>query len=145
MRNISNFGETLKELMIVREKSPAQLAAAFSVNIDTIYSWKNNEYTPSLSKLIVVADYFKVRLDFLAGRSDLEQPCANRECPPFAKRLREVMKEKGMTTYYFRKNTRYGSSFFVKWENGADPLLPTLMDLADILDCSIDYLVGREI
>lgn len=140
----TSFGEALTELMTVREISPKQLAEAFSVNLDTIYSWKRNDTTPSLSKLLVISDYFELPLDYLSGRSNLDKPFYNKICPPFSKRLREVMKEKGVSTYYLRKHTRFGSSFFTKWDRGADPLITTVTELADILDCTIDYLVGRD-
>lgn len=144
MSNSSNFAETLNELIIVRDLSPKQIAEAISLSVKTIYSWMNNTNYPTLSNIIALSDYFRVPLDFLAGRSDKTEPFYSMPCPPFPQRLRHVMKEKGISTYFMRKNTRFGAGCFSKWDDGADPLLPTLIELGNILECSIDYLVGRE-
>lgn len=54
------------------------------------------------------------------------------------------MQEKSVSTYKLRQISRYDSKYFQKWDSGSDPLASTLIELATILDYSIDYLVGRE-
>lgn len=34
--------------------------------------------------------------------------------------------------------------YFYNLEHGSEPLLSTLVELSNIFDCSIDYLIGRE-
>jgi transcriptional regulator with XRE-family HTH domain len=55
------------------------------------------------------------------------------------------MKEKQITRYNLVKNTNIYDSYFSNWKNGSDVNILTLIRLADYLDCSIDYLVGRNI
>ena len=68
----------------------------------------------------------------------------NQNLPKFSLRLREVMKEKGVSTYRLRKESRYDGKYFQKWDRGSDPIALTLIEFADILDCTVDYLIGRE-
>lgn len=137
------FSERLNELLF--EKDLAEIAKRLNIALSTIYYWKSGEKEIALSNLIALADYFEVSLDYLVGRSDDDRKVPHMQCPNFGQRLREVMKEKGITTYYLRKNYKYGSKHFENWDKGADPLLSTLTELSDIFGCTIDYLVGREV
>jgi transcriptional regulator with XRE-family HTH domain len=145
MDKMSKFGERLNELLFQSSITPEKLASAINVSVSTVYRWKNNETKLFLSNLIALADYLNCSIDFLLGRSDeilTFHPIRN--LPKFSLRLRELMKEKGMSTYRLRKETRYDGKYFEKWDTGSDPLALTLIDLADILDCTVDYLIGRE-
>lgn len=136
------FSERLNDLLF--EKNLEELAKSLNVALASIYYWKGGEKEITLANLIALANHFEVSLDYISGRSDDDRRVKATKCPFFGKRLREVMKEKGITTYYLRKNYKYGSQHFKNWDTGAEPLLSTLIELANILDCSIDYLVGKE-
>ncbi len=145
MDKMSKFGERLNELLLLNNISPEKLAAAVDVSLSTVYRWKNNETKLFLSNLIALANFFNCSIDFLLGRSEeiiTFKPIT--DLPKFSLRLREIMKEKGISTYWLRKNTRYDGKYFQKWDNGSVPLALTLIELADIIDCTVDYLVGRE-
>ncbi len=64
--------------------------------------------------------------------------------PNFYGRLREIMGEKGVSRYKLVKDNKIYDSYFSNWKNGANPHILTLIMLADYLDCTIDYLVGRD-
>jgi transcriptional regulator with XRE-family HTH domain len=152
-----------------------QLAAALGISRTTVYRWKTHPHQIFLSNLIAVADYFNCSLEFLLGRTEINQPDANNipgvnnadaapeaenapnantafdakntpknKPPDFSRRLRAVMKEKGISTYYMRKVHRYNSMYFRKWASGSDLTVHTVIELASILNCTVDYLVGRE-
>ena len=97
-----------------------------------------------LSQLAKVADYFHCSLDFLAGRSDVVLDYQVREMPPFYDSLRAVMAEKGVTRYKLVKDLPIYDGYFTNWKKGKSPNILTLIMLADYLDVTIDYLVGRE-
>lgn len=138
------FSERLRELIIERDISPKQLAEAINVAVSSIHRWQSGKLQIHLSKLIKIANYFHCSLDFLTGRIEEYVPYSSKECPPFPKRLREVIKEKGISTYKLSNETKIEGCYFYKWDRGADPHIQTLIKLADYLDISIDYLVGRE-
>jgi transcriptional regulator with XRE-family HTH domain len=141
---MTNYGERVKELMFDKKVSPKKLSADLGVSLSTVYRWRNGESEFLLTNLITLADYFCCSIDFILCREDFSADFTPKKCPPFSQNLRKVMKEKGLTTYKLRKNTRYDSIYFQKWDKGASPLASTLIELADLLDCSVDYLVGRE-
>lgn len=145
MDKMSKFGERLNELLVQNNISPEKLASALEVSVSTVYRWKNNETKLFLSNLVSLANFLNCSIDFLLGRSEevlTFLPIS--VLPKFSLRLREVMKEKGISTYRLRKETRYDGKYFQKWDNGSDPLALTLIELAEILDCNVDYLIGRE-
>ena len=142
---MSIFSERLNELMFEHDDIKSeQLGKEIGISGATIRRWLSGGQQIFLSNLIILADYFECSIDFLVGKTENTLDFEPQKCPPFSKRLREVMKEKGVTTYKLRKNTRYGSKYFQQWDSGSDPLSYTLIELADILNCSVDYLIGRE-
>lgn len=54
------------------------------------------------------------------------------------------MKEKGVTRYRMAKESKIKDSYFTAWSRGADPNVDSVMEAADYLNVSIDYLVGRD-
>lgn len=138
-----NFGESLKELLNNRKITPKELASTLHYSLSTIYSWLNNETDIRLSKLINLANFFNCSIEFLIGRDDNNSVNTFAKCPAFNERLLQVMKEKRISTYKLIKTTHYSSKHLYNWSHGTDPQLSTLIDLAKILDCTIDYLVGR--
>ena len=63
----SSFGERLKDLR--KEKNIGQIALAkeLCVGKSIISLWENNLCEPTLSKLIAMAEFFGVSIDYLAG------------------------------------------------------------------------------
>jgi transcriptional regulator with XRE-family HTH domain len=145
MDKMSKFGERLNELITDQNITPEQLSSCIGVSVSTIYRWKKNETKLLLSNLVALSNYLNCSTDFLLGRSNNEEiPFAYKNnLPKFSIRLREVMKEKGISTYRLRKETQFDGKYFEKWDKGTDPLAITIIELADILDCSVDYLIGR--
>lgn len=145
MEKMSKFGERLNELLLEKNISTESLAAEVKVSLSTVYRWKNNETKLFLSNIVALADYLDCSIDFLLGRNDdVLSFHPIHDLPQFSYRLRQVMKEKGISTYRLRRESRYDGKYFEKWDNGSDPLALTLIELADIFDCTVDYLIGRE-
>ena len=62
-----SFGERLKELRIDRNIGQIELAKTLSVSKGIISLWENNLREPKLSNLILLAQFFNVSIDYLAG------------------------------------------------------------------------------
>ncbi len=140
----SAFGESLKEILAERNIRPAGFAEEIGVSPATVYSWMSGATEPNLSALVRMADRLACSVDFLAGRSAENYPCASRApLPPFAERVRAVMRECGISSYRLRRISKYDGAYFYNWEHGAEPRLSTLAELARLFDCSVDYLIGR--
>ncbi len=63
---------------------------------------------------------------------------------PFFEQLNEIMKKKNINKEIFIKDLKKSHGHFYFWEKGGDPSMHTVIDLADYLDCTLDYLTGRE-
>lgn len=64
------FGERLRYLRQEKNIGQVQLAKDLEVSKSIISTWEQGKCEPTLSKLIVVAQYFEVSIDYLAGLED---------------------------------------------------------------------------
>ena len=64
------FGQILKELRLEKNLTQIELAKQLDVGKATISEWENNIYEPNLSKLKIIAQFFGVSIDYLAGLED---------------------------------------------------------------------------
>ncbi len=67
---MSKFPERLKELRKELGLTQTQLAEQCKLPRSTIEHWEADKMVPNLDGVIVLADFFKVSLDYLAGRED---------------------------------------------------------------------------
>jgi len=63
--------ERVKELCKNRGITVKRLEEELEIPHNTIYQWKR--ITPSLDKIEKVADFFKVSVDYLLGRTDIKE------------------------------------------------------------------------
>lgn len=143
MDNLANFAERLIDLMKENELNAEKLGKASGVASQQIrrYAHGKDIYVSTLLRL---ADYFKCSIDYISGRSNIYLDFAPTNCPNFMEWLPTVLNECGKTTYRIFEDTRIKSSYFADWRKGTEPLLSSLIVLADYLDCSLDRLVGRD-
>lgn len=56
----------------------------------------------------------------------------------------EILQEKGVTPYQVAKNTGISQGLMGEYKKGIKmPTISNLIKIADYLDCSVDYLLGR--
>jgi transcriptional regulator with XRE-family HTH domain len=67
---MSSFGERLRSLRKLHNLKAEELAEIVGVKRRIIFMYEKNDSKPSYDVLIALADYFKVSLDYLVGRSD---------------------------------------------------------------------------
>lgn len=63
------FGNMLEALRLEKGLSQADLAKEIYVSSGTISNYENGVHYPDIEKLIALADYFHVSVDYLLGRS----------------------------------------------------------------------------
>lgn len=136
--------ERLTELMEERSVNNKQLADITKNPIQSINRWKRGSTKIYLSNLIKLCDALNCSLEFLVGRTETIIDYTPKACPPFYDRLRKVMAEKGITRYRIVQETRLYDNYFTVWKNGRDPQLYTLIELANYIGCTLDYLIGRD-
>lgn len=64
---MKEFGERLRALRQERGLGQVKLAKEFDVGKSVISLWELGKCEPTLSKLIAIAEFFGVTLDYLAG------------------------------------------------------------------------------
>ena len=141
---LSLFSERLSDLMFDAKIKSDELGNKIGVSGSAIRRWQRGIGTINLTNIILLADFFGCAVDYIAGRSESNDVFTPKELPPFPLRLREVLQEKGMSRYSMDRDTKFKDCFFWRWDKGTVPTLPNLIELADLLNCSIDYLIGRE-
>ena len=64
---MKTFGERLRELRKEKNIGQVELAKEIGVGKSIISLWETNQCDPTLSKLITLAKFFGVTIDYLAG------------------------------------------------------------------------------
>ena len=62
--------DKIQLLMMSRHMNKSELAKAVGVSSGNLSDWANGRSQPSIDKLIRLADYFDVSVDYLVGRDD---------------------------------------------------------------------------
>ena len=64
------FSERLKHLRTQSDQTMVDIAKALNINKTSVFTWESTKTIPTADKLLELADYFDVSLDYLVGRSD---------------------------------------------------------------------------
>ena len=141
---MSKFSERLEELIIEQNIDKKTFAKNVGINATCISHFILEKHTPTVKSLIKIADYFNCSTDFLLGREEENRNLTFKKCPPFSEQLL-VLKEK----LNFRPNdiydgTEIAKSSYYHWLDGKQPTLDNIIHLADLLDCRVDFILGRE-
>lgn len=65
--------QRIKELCEEKGTTINKLENELGIGISSIQKWKNT-YSPSMDKIIKIANYFNVSVDYLLGRADVKTP-----------------------------------------------------------------------
>lgn len=66
---MATFGNILEELRKDKKLTQKELSDVIYVTTGTISNYENDRYLPDIEKLIMLADYFNVTIDYLLGRA----------------------------------------------------------------------------
>jgi transcriptional regulator with XRE-family HTH domain len=144
MEILSKFNERLAELMQEHEITSERLAVKIGVTGSVIRRWTYRDTNIKLSNLLRVADYFNCSLEFLLGRTEKVLDYTPKPLPKFGRRFREIIMNRGVSSYRLRNLTKIKGSHIYKWDRGAEPRLSSLLELANFMNITVDYLIGRE-
>ena len=64
------FAERIRELRIESGLSQEALGEIIGVKRYAVYSYEKGRACPEMKNLVILADYFDVSMDYLAGRTD---------------------------------------------------------------------------
>ena len=67
---MNKFGERLKELRLEQGLSQDKLAELVGLSHSAIGFWETGKRIPNLDAVIILAKFFQVSLDYIAGLTD---------------------------------------------------------------------------
>lgn len=141
---LSKFGETLCELMEEHNLSVKELALKVGIKQSNIYHYMRGERLPSVKGIVALSDYFNCSVDYILGLSEQNSAEQFKPCPPFSERLDYLVAYFGMTTYKVYTQTEISKARFFDWKSGRhEPSLDNIVKLAEVFDCSVDFVLGR--
>ena len=89
-------------------------------------------------------NFFNISADVFLGRSEYSNIKEFHPIAPFGTTLRKVMQETNTTQYRIEKELHISGGTMYYWLiNKSLPNVHNLDKLADFMDVSIDYLLGR--
>lgn len=100
---------------------------------------------PNIDNAIKISNYFKVSIDYLFGLVNINnfKNLGAKNMNVFVSRYETALKENGLTNNAFCKTSTISESSLRRWKHGEEPRMESLVEIADKLSTSIDYLIGR--
>ncbi len=145
MDNLSKLSDTLKELIILNSVTESAIAENTGIPVSCISLYVRGQQAPYVDSLIKLADYFNCSVDYLLGRTDEPVLKKYKTCPPFPQRINELLEIYEYTSYKIYNEGGISKSSYYEWKRGKSlPTVENLVKLANVLNCSIDFVLGRE-
>lgn len=114
-------------------------------NSSIIYQWQNNQKGMSLKSATIIANFFECTLDYLYYRTDDDKSLKNNINDNFGIQLKKILEQENSSQYQLIKNGIVSANTLNTWmHNKSIPNMESIIKIADFLNISIDYLVGRE-
>ncbi len=144
MEFLSKFGERLTELMQERSVNAPKLAELLKIDRSTVNGYCGGRTAPSYENLAALIKYFDCSADFLLGLTDYPPDEKLFDLPPFGERFLFCLDSCGKTRYRLTKDLHVAESAVNYWAHNKHlPQATSLVKIAEYLDCSVDFLIGR--
>lgn len=141
---LSKFAENLSALMAEKNLKAPALAKILNTDRSNITRYLQGKRFPLFQGFMAILEYFNVSADVILGRIDYTNETNFLPPAKFGERLRQVMEETNTTQYKIERDIKISGESMYSWLNGfALPTVESLDKLADYMDVSIDYLLGR--
>ena len=141
---MSKFGERLEELINEQNITRKTFAENVGINATCISHYILGKHAPTVANLIKIAAYFNCSTDFLLGREEENKNLTFKNCPPFCEQLLFLKETFKRTPDDIYDGTDIAKSSYYNWLDGKEPTLDNIIRLADLFDCRVDFILGRE-
>lgn len=140
------FAEMLENFMFEHGNMNAKtLADELGIAVPTVTRYLREERVPTISNLVLIADYFHCTTDYLLGRDHENHTHSFKTCPPFSEQLTFLIQYFNCTAFDFYTRAELPESSFFEWKKGSSiPTLYNILKIADRFECSVDFVLGRE-
>ena len=147
MNNLSNYSETLSELMSIHNFNTKELAEQITgIDATSITKYFTKGVIPKLPHAISIADFFGCSLDYLFGLTDEKyEKKTYLPCPSFSQAFREMLKLHNRTKYRLAEDLNISHQSTIAWNKGESiPTMENLIKITEYFGCTLDELVGRK-
>ncbi len=139
----STFQKRINELVAETDLKKADLAKAGNFDYRSLSNALVYGITPTTSTLIKMADYFKVSMDYLLGRTDKNEYIES-SSETFQVRFEKLCEQKGVSHYKVSQDCFFDKSNISRWlKKGYLPTLEILDMITKYFNVSTDYILGR--
>ena len=141
---MSKLQERLQEFLRDEEINQFAFAQMCNTHHTNISAYVTLGAEPKYENFIKMIDVMNCSADYALGLIDIDTEDNFLEPLPFGERLREILKQKGISGERLKRELPVSSSLIYRWQIGKSlPYPTTLIRLAKYLDVSVDYLLGR--
>lgn len=142
---MSKISEQLIELMNEDGYNQTTLANAMNTPRAKISLYKSGKSVPDFKYLVAFIEFFNCSADFLIGLTDYpKREIVYKPVQPFNVRLREILKLKGKSQKSLHEIKNISWNTIHGWLTATSlPSIENLKKLADFLECSVDFILGR--
>ena len=120
------------------------LAKMINVHRTSITRYLRGERLPNYEDFVAIIEYFNVSADVLLGRIDYCDVTTFHPIQPFGTVLQQAMRDADVSQYRIQKDLHFSSATTSSWINNKKlPAMDRIDKLADYLEVSVDYLLGR--
>ena len=121
-----------------------EFAKRAGVSRDVISKIVNYSIIPSVKSLVTIADYLNTSLEYLLGRTADETYEPSENPSTFHKRLIELKEESKLKFADIAKKCSFSGNSPQVWLKRENlPSLDYLIELANVFNVTLDYLLGR--
>lgn len=145
-KDLLNFVETLNELLEEINIPFTEFAEKINCDPHAVNNWKAGKFFPSYESLISLSAYFGKSIDYLFRFSDDSEFKPSENPIPFITRFKNLVSthKPKLSEYKIAKHCEIQQSTISKWNHERRmPETRTIIKLAKLFDCSIEYLLGR--
>lgn len=144
--DLSKFPESLSDLMVDKNINAASLNDALGFSNSLVNKYLSGNYLPTVDNLIRMANFFNCSTDYLLGIDFENHANTFKKCPPFGEQILFLCEYYKISRYKLRQKTGIAESLIRYWVQGKyQPSLPNILRIAEALDCSVDFVLGREL
>ena len=139
-----DFAEILGDLINERDMNAKQFAIAVGAQNSSVSEYLRALRIPTVARLVEIANYFNCSADYLLGLEEDRKSGNYCACPPFNEQLEFLKNYFNCSNSYFYTNSGIPKTRYYDWLKGKRvPSLENVVKLAEYLNCSVDFTIGR--
>ncbi len=144
MEHSEKFKQRFLELISDLDCKKSEIPKLLSIDYNVYIKITEFGIIPKPVVLIRIADYFNISIEYLLGRTNNSYFFKAEKVTTFLERYQALKTEKNLTDYAIAQKLHITTSYTTNWKNKKYmPSIINLVELSEIFNVSIDYLLGR--